>query len=107
MPAELLLGEGRHPDADRIEGERLEAGEGSGDGTAGNRHRIARREIDSSPRLRRHRWVRERTVSRLAGCRHLHRRYERKAERFLALVGIAALLVGHRRLDRLGARTDR
>ena len=35
----------------------------------------------------------------LAGCRHLHRRYERKAEYFLAFVGIAAALICYRRLD--------
>lgn len=40
----------------------------------------------------------ERTVSWLAGCRRLHRRYERKAEHFLAFVGIAATLIGYRRL---------
>ncbi len=34
------------------------------------------------------------------GCRRLHRRYERKAEHFLAFVGIAAVLIGHRRLAR-------
>ncbi len=66
----------------------------------GIRHRIARRGIESSQRLGRHRWVVERTVSWLAGCRRLHRRYERKAEHFLAFVGIAALLIGYRRLDR-------
>jgi len=45
-----------------------------------------------------HRWVVERTVSWLAGCRRLHRRYEYKAEQFLAFVGIAAALICHRRL---------
>ncbi|MFI6093769.1 IS5 family transposase [Streptomyces sp. NPDC051218] len=48
----------------------------------GIRHRIARKGIESSQRLGRHRWVVERTVSWLAGCRRLHRRYERKAEHF-------------------------
>ncbi|PJJ06578.1 transposase [Streptomyces sp. 2333.5] len=62
------------------------------------RHRIARKGIESSTRLGRHRWVVERTVSWLAGCRRLHRRYERKAEHFLAFVGIAAALIGYRRL---------
>ena len=57
----------------------------------GIRHRIARKGIESSTRLGRHRWVVERTVSWLAGCRRLHRRYERKAEHFLAFVGIAAV----------------
>lgn len=32
----------------------------------------------------------------LAGCRGLHRRYERGAERFLTLVGIAAVLFAYR-----------
>ncbi|MFC8198164.1 transposase [Streptomyces sp. NPDC057298] len=53
---------------------------------------------ESSQRLGRHRWVVERTVSWLSGCRRLHRRYERKAEHFLAFVGIAAILIGYRRL---------
>nr|BFE37774.1 hypothetical protein GCM10010200_100250 [Actinomadura rugatobispora] len=60
--------------------------------------RIARRGIESSQRLGRHRWVVERTVSWLAGCRRLHRRYERKAEHFLAFVGIAATMICYRRL---------
>ncbi|GAA3087504.1 hypothetical protein GCM10017562_71430 [Streptomyces roseofulvus] len=67
----------------------------------GIRHRIARKGIESSQRLGRHRWVVERTVSWLAGCRRLHRRYERKAEHFLAFVGIAATLIGYRRLAAL------
>ncbi|MER6405756.1 IS5 family transposase [Streptomyces viridosporus] len=60
--------------------------------------RIARKGTESSQRLGRHRWVVERTVSWLAGCRRLHRRYERKADHFLAFVGIAAALLCHRRL---------
>lgn len=66
----------------------------------GIRHRTARRGADSSQRLGRHRWVVERTISWLADCRRLHRRYERKAEHFLAFVGIAAALISYRRLDR-------
>jgi transposase len=38
----------------------------------------------------------ERTVSWLTDCRRLHRRYERKAEHFLAFVGLAVLLLGYR-----------
>ena len=64
----------------------------------GIRHRIARKGIESSQRLGHHRWVVERTVSWLAGCRRLHRRYERTAEHFLGFVGIAATLICHRRL---------
>lgn len=66
----------------------------------GIRHRIARKGIESSGRLGRHRWAVERTVSWLAGCRRFHRRYERKAEHFLAFVGIAAALICHRRLTK-------
>lgn len=66
----------------------------------GIRPRIARKGVESSARLGRHRWVVERTVSWLAGCRRLHRRYERKPEHFLAFVGIAAALICHRRLGR-------
>lgn len=68
--------------------------------TRGIRHRIARKGIESSQRLGRHRWVVERSVSWLAGCRRFHRCYERKAEHFLAFVGIAALLINYRRLAR-------
>ncbi|MFE6405387.1 IS5 family transposase [Streptomyces sp. NPDC057837] len=68
----------------------------------GIRHRIARKGAESSQRLGRHRWVVERTVSWLGGCRRLHRRYERKADHFLAFVGIAAVLIGYRRLSRSG-----
>ncbi|WP_199885627.1 IS5 family transposase [Streptomyces sp. CB00455] len=64
----------------------------------GIRHRIARKGIEPANRLGRHRWVVERTVSWLSGCRRLHRRYERKAEHFLAFAGIAAALICYRRL---------
>ncbi|WP_093618499.1 IS5 family transposase [Streptomyces indicus] len=59
--------------------------------------RIARRGVESSGRLGRHRWVVERTMSWLNGCRRLHRRYERKAEHFLAFVGLASALICYRR----------
>lgn len=36
-------------------------------------------------------------TSWLNGCRRLHRRYESKAERFLAFVGIASTLICYRR----------
>jgi transposase len=60
-------------------------------------HRIARRGIESSTRLGRHRWTIERTMSWLAGCRRLHRRYERKADHFLAFASIACTLICYRR----------
>lgn len=59
--------------------------------------RIARWGIESSQRLGRHRWTVERTVAWLSGCRRLHRRYERRAEHFLAFAGIAATLTCYRR----------
>ncbi|MCC2281010.1 IS5 family transposase [Streptomyces sp. ET3-23] len=62
--------------------------------------RIARRGIESSERLGRHRWVVERSVSWLNGCRRLHRRYERKPEHFLAFAGIPATLICYRRLTK-------
>jgi transposase len=62
------------------------------------RHRIARKGIESSTRLGRRRWVVERTVPWFAGCRRLHRRYERKAEHFLAFTGIAVAVICYRRL---------
>ncbi|WP_101253860.1 IS5 family transposase [Streptomyces barkulensis] len=64
----------------------------------GIRHRTARKGVDSSQRLGRRRWVVERTVSWSAGCRRLHRRYERKAEHFLAFTSIACTLIRYRRL---------
>lgn len=59
----------------------------------GIRHRIARKGIKSSTRLGRHRWTIERAMSWLAGWRRLHRRYERKAEHFLASTAIACSLI--------------
>ncbi|MFD7631877.1 IS5 family transposase [Streptomyces sp. NPDC059851] len=61
-------------------------------------HHIARRGIKSSQRLGRHRWTIERTTAWLAGCRRLHRRYERKAEHFLAFTSIACTLICYRRI---------
>ncbi|MGW7488262.1 IS5 family transposase [Streptomyces sp. NPDC054786] len=66
----------------------------------GIRHRIARKGIESSTLLGRHRWTIERTMSWRAGCRRLHRRYERKAEHFLAFTAIACSLICCRRLTK-------
>ncbi|MFJ5294677.1 transposase [Streptomyces sp. NPDC088348] len=59
-----------------------------------------RKGIESSQRLGRHRWTVERTMSWLAGCRRLHRRYERKADHFLAFISIACTLICYRRLTK-------
>ncbi|MFE9245116.1 IS5 family transposase [Nocardiopsis sp. NPDC006938] len=63
-------------------------------------HRLARKGVESSKRLGWHRWQVERTMAWLAGCRRLHRRYERKAEHFLAFAGIACTLICFRRLTK-------
>jgi transposase len=51
--------------------------------------RIARRGIESSARLGRHRWMIERTIAWLLGCRRLRIRYDRCDERFFAFVLLA------------------
>ncbi|GGW17645.1 hypothetical protein GCM10010264_74070 [Streptomyces globisporus] len=63
-------------------------------------HRIARKGVESSQRLGRHRWTVERTLAWLASCRRLHRRYERKADHFLAFTSIACTLICYRRLTK-------
>ncbi|WSE11849.1 IS5 family transposase (plasmid) [Streptomyces sp. NBC_01445] len=60
--------------------------------------RIARKGVETSQRLGRHRWTIERTMAWLAGCRRLHRRYERQAIHFLAFTSIACTLICYRRL---------
>jgi IS5 family transposase len=55
----------------------------------GIRPRIARRMVDSSTRLGRHRWTIERTEAWLGGWRRLRSRYERSSERFYALAMLA------------------
>ncbi len=47
-------------------------------------HRTAGKGVESSQRLGRHRWTVEPTMTWLADCRRQHRRYERKADHFLA-----------------------
>jgi transposase len=55
--------------------------------------RVARRGIDSSERLSRHRWVVERTFSWLLGCRRLGIRYERRADLLQGLLHVAYTLI--------------
>jgi transposase len=59
----------------------------------GIRPRIARRMIESSARLGRHRWTIERTGAWLGGFRRLRIRYERSCERFYALVLLACSVI--------------
>ena len=57
------------------------------------RPRIARRMIEPSDRLGRHRWTIERTGAWLGGWRRLRIRYERDSERFYALVLLACAVI--------------
>ncbi|MFI0716005.1 IS5 family transposase [Streptomyces inhibens] len=62
---------------------------------------IARKGIESSQRLGRHRWVTGRTMSWLSGYRRLSPRYERHPRNYLAFLGLAAALCCYKRLVRL------
>jgi transposase len=55
--------------------------------------RIARRGIESSQRLGRHRYVVERSLAWLVGYRRLQVRYERSAEVLLGFVHLACALI--------------
>jgi transposase len=55
--------------------------------------RIARRGIDASQRLGRHRWDVERSLSWLLGCRRLGVRYERRADLLRGLLHLACALI--------------
>jgi IS5 family transposase len=59
----------------------------------GIKPRIARRRIESSARLGRHRWTIERTGAWLGGFRRLRIRYERSSERFYALAMLACAVI--------------
>jgi transposase len=60
--------------------------------------RIARRGIESSERLGRHRWKAERTIAWLLGHRRLRVRYDICDERFYAFALVASALVCYRTL---------
>ena len=55
--------------------------------------RIARRGVESSQRLGRHRYVVERSLAWLVGYRRLQMRYERRADILLGLVQLACALI--------------
>jgi len=60
--------------------------------------RIARRGIESSQRLGRHRWKAERSIAWLAGCRRLRIRYDRDSGRFFAFAMLGCARLGYNRL---------
>jgi transposase len=60
--------------------------------------RIARRGIESSEKLGRHRWVIERSLAWLTGYRRLTLRYERSARLFAAFLTLAATVTCYKKL---------
>ena len=62
--------------------------------------RIARRGIESSQRLGRHRYVVERSLAWLVGYRRLQVRYERRADILLGFVHLACALICLKYLNR-------
>ena len=63
--------------------------------------RIARKGVESSARLGRHRWIVEACLSWLTRNRRLVRRYDRKAKHFQGFADIACALVSFRRLQKI------
>ena len=62
--------------------------------------RIARKGIEVSDRLGRHRWVIERTVAWLTGYRRLPLRYELNASHFLGFLTLAATITCYKKLTK-------
>lgn len=60
--------------------------------------RIARKSVESSDKLGKHRWVIERSIAWLFGYRRLTIRYERKASHFCAFLTLAATLTCYKKL---------
>jgi transposase len=60
--------------------------------------RIARRGVETSEKLGRHRWVIERSLAWLTGYRRLTLRYERSARLFAAFLTLAATLTCYKKL---------
>ncbi|WP_042284279.1 IS5 family transposase, partial [Nocardiopsis alba] len=60
--------------------------------------RIARPGVESSQRLGRHRYKVERSIAWLGSYRRLNVRWERKASNFLAMLGIACILICYKHL---------
>jgi transposase len=63
--------------------------------------RIARRGIESTERLGRHRWKIERSIAWLTGYRRLSPRYERNASHYCAFLTLAAALTCYKNLAKI------
>jgi len=68
--------------------------------------RIARKGIESSTRLGRHRYVIERCLEWTSRFRRLVRRYEREASHFLGFLRLACAIICYRRAVRLNLLTS-
>lgn len=62
--------------------------------------RIARKGIETSKRLGKHRWVIERTIAWLFNYRRLNTRHERKANHFCAFLTLGATLICYKKLTK-------
>ena len=62
--------------------------------------RLARKGVESSEKLGRHRWVIERTIAWLFGYRRLTIRYERHAHLFCGFLTLAATLTCYKKLTK-------
>ncbi|KAF0848803.1 DDE family transposase [Nocardia caishijiensis] len=62
--------------------------------------RIARKSVESSERLGRHRWMIERTMSWLTGYHRLSIRDDRKDTHFCAFLTLAGALTGYKKLTK-------
>ena len=62
--------------------------------------RLARKGIESSEKLGKHRWVIERSIAWLFGYRRLTIRYERHAQLFSAFLTLAATLTCYKKLTK-------
>ena len=63
--------------------------------------RIARRGVESTERLGRHRWKIERSIAWLTGYRRLSPRYERNASHYCAFLTLAAALTCYKTLAKI------
>ena len=72
----------------------------------GIKARIARKGVESSHRLGRHRYVVERCLEWVTRFRRLVRRYERKASHFLGFLRLACAVICYRRAAKLNLLTS-
>ncbi|MFE7718166.1 transposase [Nocardia rhizosphaerihabitans] len=67
--------------------------------------RIARKGIEASQHLDRHRWVIERTIAWLGGYHRLSIRYDRKGTHYCGFLTLAAALICYKKLAKVRIAT--